>query len=263
LEDYEILQKIQEIKQKGGLTNDEILLLFKAIQSQKENNVFLEDIPERAILILIFKDLIFYSIKKLGYEFNENLYQEGLIGLVSAVDSFSVDLNVKFITYATKCVNNSILAYMRHINRRKYTDFSVVSLDEKINAEDNLRFEDVMFDQDDDFSLFVQKLQDNEVVMQIISNFKYLSPVEQYCFVFARGLFGKPKLSCQQIGKRLNVSRTTVSNNQRQAKEKLLLLITPNDCLSSDELIKKELIKLKTYSILSFVKANLNQGLKI
>ncbi|MBS7360518.1 MAG: sigma-70 family RNA polymerase sigma factor, partial [Oscillospiraceae bacterium] len=61
----------------------------------------------------------------------EDLVSIGTIGLIKAVNTFKADKNIKLATYASRCVENEILMYLRKINQQK-TD---ISLDEPLNVD--------------------------------------------------------------------------------------------------------------------------------
>ena len=61
----------------------------------------------------------------------EDLISIGSLGLIKAINSYKADKNIKIATYASKCIENEILMYLRKISKRK----QVVSLDEPLNVD--------------------------------------------------------------------------------------------------------------------------------
>ena len=61
----------------------------------------------------------------------EDLISIGTIGLIKAVNTFKIDKNIKLATYASRCIENEILMYLRRDVKRK----SEVSLDEPLNVD--------------------------------------------------------------------------------------------------------------------------------
>ena len=61
----------------------------------------------------------------------EDLISIGTIGLAKGVNTFKIDKNIKLATYASRCIENEILMYLRRINKIK----SEVSLDEPLNKD--------------------------------------------------------------------------------------------------------------------------------
>ena len=60
----------------------------------------------------------------------EDLISIGTIGLIKAVNTFSVEKNIKLATYASRCIENEILMYLRKTNPQKME----VSIDEPLNC---------------------------------------------------------------------------------------------------------------------------------
>ena len=61
----------------------------------------------------------------------EDLISIGSLGLIKAINSYKADKNIKIATYASKCIENEILMYLRKISKQK----QVVSLDEPLNVD--------------------------------------------------------------------------------------------------------------------------------
>nr|MBR6778049.1 sigma-70 family RNA polymerase sigma factor [Clostridia bacterium] len=77
--------------------------------------------------------LVVYIARKFdntGVE-NDDLISIGTIGLIKAINSFRADKNIKLATYASRCIENEILMYLRRTARLK----SEVSFDEPLNTD--------------------------------------------------------------------------------------------------------------------------------
>lgn len=69
-------------------------------------------------------------LQTIGLE-EKDLYQEGLLGLLEAINRFDKDRNVKFNTYATKCIDSRIKSYLKMASRNKHSYLNnSISLDE-------------------------------------------------------------------------------------------------------------------------------------
>ena len=103
------------------------------------------DMNARDVLIEHNLRLVVYIAKR--YETNpvmmEDLISIGTIGLIKAVASFDSEKNIKLVTYASRCIENEILMFLRKKNRRKQE----VSFDEPLNVDydGNEREEDFYF----------------------------------------------------------------------------------------------------------------------
>ncbi len=91
------------------------------------------DIKSRDKLVEHNLRLVVYIAKKFensGVNI-EDLISIGTIGLIKAVNTFKADKNIKLATYASRCIENEILMYLRKINQQKLD----ISLDEPLNVD--------------------------------------------------------------------------------------------------------------------------------
>lgn len=85
---------------------------------------------EHNIRLVMFYVFDYYSNS--GYEL-EDLIQVGTIGLMNAIDTYKIDKNIKFSTYACKCISNEINMYFRKNKKR----MKIISLNEIVMEKDN------------------------------------------------------------------------------------------------------------------------------
>ena len=107
------------------LKNDEEMELLKRLMNK--------DSEAKNILIERNLRLVVYIAKKFensGVNI-EDLISIGTIGLMKAVNSFNLDKNIKLATYASRCIENEILMYLRRNNKTK----AEVSIDEPLNVD--------------------------------------------------------------------------------------------------------------------------------
>ena len=104
------------------------------LSHDEENSLILENTnAARDKLIVHNLRLVVYTAQKFD---NTNVCMEdlisiGTIGLIKAVGSFNNEKNIKMATYASRCIENEILMYLRKISKQK----KEVSLDEPINTD--------------------------------------------------------------------------------------------------------------------------------
>ena len=111
------------------LSSEEESRTLKAMEEGEEEE------KERAKSLLIQRNLrlVVYIAKKFdntGVD-NDDLVSIGTIGLIKAINSFRADKNIKLATYASRCIENEILMYLRRTARLK----SEVSFDEPLNTD--------------------------------------------------------------------------------------------------------------------------------
>lgn len=115
--------------------------------------------------------LVFYVYNKLtptDFVINnkDDLIQEGYIGLLKAQKNYNPDKGIKFSTYATMCIRNEMLLYMRQIKKDKRN----ISLNSILDEENQLELVDVLSEN----SNF-----DNKMMIDFIFNSKELDEKEQ------------------------------------------------------------------------------------
>ena len=128
-----------------------------------------KDIEARNELIEHNLRLVVYIAKK--FESNgaglEDLISIGTIGLVKAISTFKPEKNIKLATYASRCIENEILMYIRKVNSR-----CEVSLDEPLNTDwdgNELLLSDVLGSSEDDMMYEIEKKEERESIRRAVS----------------------------------------------------------------------------------------------
>ena len=146
----------------------------------------------------------------------DDLISIGTIGLIKAVETFSLEKNTKFATYASRCIENEILMYFR-VRRKTAGD---VSLEAPIDTDrdgNSLTLMELMSDEEDiigrlDLTLKAEKLR---------RIFGILEPREQQVLRLRYGLNNRQPLTQREVAKKLGISRSYVSRIEKHAIEKL------------------------------------------
>ena len=146
----------------------------------------------------------------------DDLISIGTIGLIKAVETFSLEKNTKFATYASRCIENEILMYFR-VRRKTAGD---VSLEDPIDTDrdgNSLTLMELMSDEEDiigrlDLALKAEKLR---------RIFGILEPREQQVLRLRYGLNNRLPLTQREVAKKLGISRSYVSRIEKHAIEKL------------------------------------------
>lgn len=155
----------------------------------------------------------------------EDIYAEGQIGLINAVDTFNIDLGFQFSTYATKCILNSINSYLDRMNKHLQVD----SLDRPIyNEEDenNLSLldklsvgDDFVFDLCEKQELELQKIKLRKSVAKL--------PACQEAYINAKYYSGSTIPSQAKIAKALHISTSRTYQLEESAIERLRKFMAP------------------------------------
>ena len=147
----------------------------------------------------------------------EDLVSIGTIGLVKAVDTFTVENGAKFATYASRCIQNEILMHFRA--EKKHS--SEISINETIDVDRDgnpLSYMDVI-SSDEDIS---EEVDRKIMISRALRCVRYaLGERERQIIVLRYGLFGNDELTQREIAERLHISRSYVSRLEKSALDKL------------------------------------------
>lgn len=160
--------------------------------------------------------LVYYIAKQFqtdGIE-KEDLIQIGTIGLMKAVDTFDINQNFKFATYASKCITNEILMYLR----KNHTKISCISIDQPILENEHLTLKDVLCTSDKDLLKEIEAECNRQEVREAIS---FLSPQEQKIILLHFGFYQDKCYNQSEIAKIVGISQSYVSRVIKRSLEKL------------------------------------------
>jgi RNA polymerase sporulation-specific sigma factor len=169
--------------------------------------------------------LVAHIVKKFENtgEDSEDLISIGTIGLIKAIESFSVDKGTKLATYAARCIENEILMHLRSLKKTRKD----VSLHDPIGTDkegNEITLIDVLGTDTDEVLDEVQlKLEK----MKIYNRLSFLDEREQEVI---RGRFGLPdgeEKTQREIAEELGISRSYVSRIEKRALTKLLHELRP------------------------------------
>lgn len=151
-------------------------------------------------------------------ENQEDLVSIGTIGLVKAVDTYSITSGTRFATYAAKCIQNEILMYFR--SRKKLA--CEVSINETIDVDKDgnpLTYIDVIASEES-FTDEIDTKVCIERMLRLVDDI--LSSRERQIIVMRYGLFDSIPMTQREVAIKLGISRSYVSRIEKCALEKLL-----------------------------------------
>ena len=192
------------------------------IESFNTNN----DMDARNMLIEHNLRLVVYIAKKfdntgVGVE---DLISIGTIGLIKGINTFKPDKNIKLATYASRCIENEILMYLRRSSRQK----AEVSIDEPLNVDwdgNELLLSDILGTEDDGMYKGIEEEIEMKLLRQAI---KQLSPREQQIIDLRYGLSapdGK-ELTQKEVATLLGISQSYISRLEKKIMKRLKKEIT-------------------------------------
>lgn len=197
---------------------------FPKPMTEEEEQRCLKDLAQgdqkaRDVLIERNLRLVAHIIKKFegsGDDFDD-LISIGTIGLIKAVNTFNGKKSSRLATYASKCIENEILMYMRSKKKMR----SEMSLYEPIGTDkegNEIHFMDVLSTDAEAVSEMVSKNLDCE---QLWRKLKQLTPQERDVLVLRYGLRGKKRRTQKEIAKNMGISRSYVSRIEKRAIDRL------------------------------------------
>ena len=147
----------------------------------------------------------------------EDLISIGTIGLIKAVGTYRADKNIKLATYASRCIENEILMYLRKNAGRK----AEVSFDEPLNTDydgNELLLSDVLGTEAD---VVMRPLEDDVDLCLLSAALDTLTPREKEIITLRFGLGGGQEQTQKEVADKLGISRSYVSRIEKKALERL------------------------------------------
>ena len=147
----------------------------------------------------------------------EDLISIGTIGLIKAINTFNPEKNIKLATYASRCIENEILMFLRK-NLSLKTE---ISIDEPLNIDwdgNELLLSDVIGTDED---IVHRRLEDRAEKEMLLSAMKKLSPREQNIMNMRFGLFGNKEKTQKEVADILGISQSYISRLEKRIINKL------------------------------------------
>ena len=147
----------------------------------------------------------------------EDLISIGTIGLMKAVSTYRLDRKIKMATYASRCIENEILMYIRKTAKEK----SEVSLDEPINMDgdgNELLLGDILGTEED----VVSKPMEEDVDLCVLrQSLRELPPRERDLINMRYGLEGRKELTQKEAAQEMGISQSYISRLEKRIIQRL------------------------------------------
>lgn len=142
----------------------------------------------------------------------EDLISIGTIGLIKAITTYRLDKNIKLATYASRCIENEILMYIRKIAGQKVE----VSLDEPINTDydgNELLLSDVLGTEED---VVLRPLEDDVDLKVLRQALRELPQREHEIVAMRFGLDGYKELTQKEVAQKMGISQSYISRLEKR-----------------------------------------------
>jgi len=142
----------------------------------------------------------------------EDLISIGTIGLIKAINTFRTDKNIKLATYASRCIENEILMYLRKNNGSRVE----VSFDEPLSTDwdgKELLLSDVLGTDSDVVMRPIEADVDRQMLADAVAK---LNPRERDIITMRFGLGGSKELTQKEVADRLGISQSYISRLEKR-----------------------------------------------
>ena len=180
------------------------------------------DVSARSKLIEHNLRLVVFLAKK--YENTgvdlEDLVSIGTIGLIKGVNTYKLDKNIKLATYASRCIDNEILMFLRKNKKRK----SEVSFEDSLSYDsegNELHLEDILGTE----SNIVTKPLEDEIDKKLLyKEIDKLPNRDKKIMTLRYGLYGNEELTQKDVAEVMGISQSYISRIEKKVIRKLKML---------------------------------------
>ncbi len=188
------------------------------LKREEEQKIMLEladgNVEHKDLLVVHNLRLVVYIARK--YECptatTEDLVSIGTIGLMKAVNTFDYTKNIKLATYASRCIENEILMYLRKTGNSKIE----LSFDEPLSTDwdgNEMTLRDVLGTEPDEISQNIEYEDEKKLLRKIVSN---LPEKEKNIMNRRFGLNGYKALTQKQLADELSISQSYISRLEKR-----------------------------------------------
>ena len=201
-------------------------ILPPPLDAQRENEMIMglggqEEDAAKAVLIEHNLRLVVYIAKKfdntgVGVE---DLISIGTIGLIKSINTYKPDRNIKLATYASRCIENEILMYLRRNNKTKLE----VSIDEPLNVDwdgNELLLSDILGTDEDVIYKDIESEVEKKLLLKAIEK---LSEREKTIINLRFGLSTKDgeEMTQKEVASMLGISQSYISRLEKKIMKRL------------------------------------------
>lgn len=192
--------------------------------TREEEETIMQELSEgdeshRDLLVVHNLRLVVYIAKKFDSPTAsaEDLVSIGTIGLMKAVKTFDTNKNIKLATYASRCIENEILMYLRKASNSK----TELSFDEPLSTDwdgNELTLSDVLGSEPDEISQGIEYEDEKRLLRFVVAHL----PVKERRIMEQRfGLGGSPVYTQKQLADKMGISQSYISRLEKRILNKI------------------------------------------
>lgn len=147
----------------------------------------------------------------------EDLTSIGSIGLIKSVKTFKPDKNIKLATYASRCIENEILMYLRKNGKIK----AEISIDEPLNIDwdgNELLLSDILGTDENIVMKNIESYEEKKILYEAVDR---LSFREKQIISLRFGLFGQEEMTQKEVAELMGISQSYISRLEKKIIEKI------------------------------------------
>ncbi len=193
------------------LTKEEEIMYVKKVEEG--------DTKAREILIEHNLRLVVFLAKK--YENTkvdlEDLVSIGTIGLIKGVNTYKLDKNIKLATYASRCIDNEILMFLRKNKKRR----GEISFEDSLSYDsegNELHLEDILGTEKDIVTKGIEEEHDKKVLYQEINKLKKR---DKQIMILRYGLFNTKEMTQKDVADLMGISQSYISRIEKKVIKKI------------------------------------------
>lgn len=189
---------------------EEILYVTKSMEGDEFARAKLIEHNLRLVVFLAKK----YENTKIDLE---DLVSIGTIGLIKGVRTYKLDKNIKLATYASRCIDNEILMFLRKNKKRR----GEVSFEDSLSYDsegNELHLEDILGTDHDIVTKGIEKETEKQLLYQEIEK---LSSRDRQIMIMRYGLYNHPEMTQKDVAALLNISQSYISRIEKKVIRRL------------------------------------------
>ena len=150
----------------------------------------------------------------------EDLVSIGSVGLIKGVNTYKLDKNIKLATYASRCIDNEILMFLRKNKKRG----GEISFEDSLSYDsegNELHLEDILGTDDDIVTKGLEKEYEKKTLYKEINK---LNERDKRIMILRYGLYGKDEMTQKDVASLLGISQSYISRIEKKVIKKLQAL---------------------------------------
>ena len=191
------------------LSSDEETAALEALPSPEARNALIEH--NLRLVVYIAK-----RFENTGINI-EDLISIGTLGLIKAINTFCMGKNIKLATYASRCIENEILMYIRKTSGKHCE----ISIDEPLNVDwdgNELLLSDILGSDEEPAVATIMKEEENAAIYRAVNA---LEERERQIIILRFGLYGKEEMTQKDVADLLGISQSYISRLEKKIIERL------------------------------------------